>query len=687
MRGFHALFIVILISASVLFATQIDELGNRINTDHKISRQTAHRYPPEWYFHHDPIDIFDTCCETFSHPNGTPAHVQDNGGLFFLFHAEEVQETVTREYLAYINYDCSLNSINYVSQDYVPEGPGGMALDPDTQDAFYVWESYTDDNPYPDIMLGMDVWHLLQSPGLISTPFTVFDQHDPDEFPEFVASEKHFYRNPDIMITHAPSYWDDGKRRLYVIAYQPHSDNISPVAIAYCDFASSNIESGTIDELDWNYITDFPIENYGNQPNVKTHFAAACNEEGTIGIVGWKEGSWEDLPPEQGEFFVLYNDNYGEGEWEYHETNLEMYVESPLNESGVPWLQFTEQLHFSPVYAGNFNAILDDWGYLHVQMPFTLRGLQLGEPTVWPLLSQVRNVLYDGWSHEFTSSEIYPRSDVFAVNEPFLPWDEDKDGDVDHYDPETGHVIPICAFPWQYPDIRYAQHRNSMKNAHNDDEGWMACVWMDGVKSLLAQQEGEYAPPEMMIGCSDWSGHWWYDPIVLSPDPDNSDGNYVEQLEGQIPSVPILGNRIENLGDGYGKFGIFYLDEYEHGPSGDWGGALQYMELEASFSLPCTCSVKNDLTPIREIGNHPNPFNPSTTISFNLAQESPVTIEVFNILGQKVKTLMNDMGIPGTNSVVWNGTDDSGKNISSGIYLYRLKTDRQTATKKMLLLE
>ncbi|MCF7814751.1 MAG: hypothetical protein K9N09_10860 [Candidatus Cloacimonetes bacterium] len=94
--------------------------------------------------------------------------------------------------------------------------------------------------------------------------------------------------------------------------------------------------------------------------------------------------------------------------------------------------------------------------------------------------------------------------------------------------------------------------------------------------------------------------------------------------------------------------------------------------------------------------NYPNPFNPSTTISFNVTQTSSfVALEIYNIRGQIVKTLVPSSCHPelvegrGTiisNSVVWNGTDDSGKPISSGVYFYRLKAGEASLTKKMLLL-
>ena len=80
--------------------------------------------------------------------------------------------------------------------------------------------------------------------------------------------------------------------------------------------------------------------------------------------------------------------------------------------------------------------------------------------------------------------------------------------------------------------------------------------------------------------------------------------------------------------------------------------------------------------------NYPNPFNPETTISFDLANQCSVTIEVYNIKGQKVKTLAKDMFTPGHHTVVWNGTDNKGKSVSSGVYFYRMSTPNHTSLGK-----
>ena len=86
--------------------------------------------------------------------------------------------------------------------------------------------------------------------------------------------------------------------------------------------------------------------------------------------------------------------------------------------------------------------------------------------------------------------------------------------------------------------------------------------------------------------------------------------------------------------------------------------------------------------------NYPNPFNPSTTISFSVPQTSPfVTLKIFNIKGQKVKTLYSGIAEEGKHTVTWNGEDENYNPVSSGIYFYKLKTGKQELSRKMLLLK
>ena len=85
--------------------------------------------------------------------------------------------------------------------------------------------------------------------------------------------------------------------------------------------------------------------------------------------------------------------------------------------------------------------------------------------------------------------------------------------------------------------------------------------------------------------------------------------------------------------------------------------------------------------------NYPNPFNPTTNIEFNIESNQHVSLEVYNILGQHVKTLLDSELPAGAHSIEWDATNSRGTRVSSGIYLYRLTVENNTQSKKMLFLK
>ena len=85
--------------------------------------------------------------------------------------------------------------------------------------------------------------------------------------------------------------------------------------------------------------------------------------------------------------------------------------------------------------------------------------------------------------------------------------------------------------------------------------------------------------------------------------------------------------------------------------------------------------------------NYPNPFNPVTTIEYSVPSRTEVTIEIFNVLGQKVRILVNETKSAGTYRVEWNGLDEIGGPVSTGVYLYRFQAGDVVQTRKMLLIK
>jgi parallel beta-helix repeat protein len=106
---------------------------------------------------------------------------------------------------------------------------------------------------------------------------------------------------------------------------------------------------------------------------------------------------------------------------------------------------------------------------------------------------------------------------------------------------------------------------------------------------------------------------------------------------------------------------------------------------------------KPPLVPLKETGsipdkftlfqNNPNPFNPVTEISFNLPEAAYVKLEIFNMLGQKINTIIDGYIDAGYQSALWNGKTSEGSTVASGIYFYRLSTDKYVESRKMILLK
>ncbi len=110
---------------------------------------------------------------------------------------------------------------------------------------------------------------------------------------------------------------------------------------------------------------------------------------------------------------------------------------------------------------------------------------------------------------------------------------------------------------------------------------------------------------------------------------------------------------------------------------------------ETNWLVEVTTSLDDPTIPSETciLGAWPNPFNPTTTISFSIPKDDKVELKVYNIKGQLVKTLVDDHLEAGTHKAVWDGDNKYGKKVSSGIYLYRLESCGKSKAQKMLLLK
>jgi len=150
-----------------------------------------------------------------------------------------------------------------------------------------------------------------------------------------------------------------------------------------------------------------------------------------------------------------------------------------------------------------------------------------------------------------------------------------------------------------------------------------------------------------------------------------------------------------------GTFCIDSIDAVEGGNS-EWDWLFQPDLQPTSFNGPYCWTVNNlNYSGIKQLNiddatlptefmleqNYPNPFNPRTQFNFALPRQSQVKIDIFNVLGQKIKTLADGEYEAGRYTIDWDGTDENGSATASGIYFYRMNADNFQDTKKLMLLK
>ena len=111
-----------------------------------------------------------------------------------------------------------------------------------------------------------------------------------------------------------------------------------------------------------------------------------------------------------------------------------------------------------------------------------------------------------------------------------------------------------------------------------------------------------------------------------------------------------------------------------------------YSQLFKSIETVDNSSLEINHSDDYNLNNYPNPFNPTTSISFNIQQDAQVKLQIYNVKGQKVKNLCNEILEKGNHTIIWNGENANGNSASSGVYFYKLKLNGKTETVKKCLL-
>ena len=309
--------------------------------------------------------------------------------------------------------------------------------------------------------------------------------------------------------------------------------------------------------------------------------------------------------------------------------------------------------------------LTQDWNWVAYYPQFILpidAALQSIVPNVYQVKNQTQSAIYydppGTWVGDLTQMEPnigykinMNSADQLVYPEPveFIP-----SNNLFREDPPDWEVITGT----QYNMILMAQVEFNLEPFDNTDDNMVGAFGPEGEQDC--RSIGVWQPPNPPY----WDGYWYF--------------TIVGNIDGEDISFKIYDSETEAIYDCYET--IFFEDNATIGSPTDL------------FELTCGETAIEDILPTNEkimLANYPNPFNPSTTISFSLNTENTEDTEIiiYNIKGQKVKTLIDDQYSKGAHSVIWDGRDENNQSVSSGLYFYKLSSGKEVQVKKMLLLK
>ncbi|MDZ4182157.1 MAG: FlgD immunoglobulin-like domain containing protein [Candidatus Cloacimonadaceae bacterium] len=678
------------------------------------TRMQVNRDVPEWTFTKLPTALitnyYDYMIGSYS---GLPMRVIPNsaGGGYFISYMGRRQATSTRRvFYTYIDNAGNVVNNNEITSVQNHEGFSTIVVDPVDGKPLYAWHANGDADPQLEVQFTSDAF-IAGIAGLFNDIVNIFDNPYPAP-PPHVSTDNEFIW-PTAVIGPSPIA---GKRRVYVVArnYVTHTSAPSENPyFAYADFDGDDIENGGI--LTWSYtsIPEMDAWNHDADNWRRPFHAITVDDSGNLFYAGYhyaQDSASNSIDEENMDVFMC--PNYGQGTWVRISEFANLPTWNPPAYPGGPGY-FTDAnnipypdaaLSWDIANSSHLNAIVDNLG--RVQFP-ALWAFSTNEGTYYPAMQFVKSMIFNPATQDFEVREIYPQKhpqDTF--NQYFTPWDyEEPWGVVDEYGGTAPNQYPLIITEWPFPHWDSSAHSDAMMFHYNNiklsqpnAEGMMACVWQSSLRARWYNQysDTEYSAysntPEIYISVSDNNGGRWSEPIVIN----NVD---TPQLAGIKPMYVYPADKVIYTGmqgnRKVGKLGILFYNDFTWGsnvnspayhPTPD-GGETMWMELQIVF--PAVSNEDPGIPPVANLllQNYPNPFNPETTISYDMPASGKVSLSVYNVKGQLVKTLVNETRPFGRNSVVWNGTDNAGNSVSSGIYFYQLSTNGKSEMKKMMLMK
>jgi len=625
------------------------------------------------------------------------------GGRFFTYQAKLTNLGTRKVWFGYI----SDNGILATMEDPWIDTPNRMgypavAVDRSLGKPFYAWHMSADTDTQYEIAFMYDKY-IQQNPGIYSNiqyPFDPPNTPPGHENDEFIWASLQTGPSPN-----------PGMRRVYVLT-RNNADNGNPcenVLIAYADFNEAMLM--TDQSFTWNYTSIPLLDTWQQEQDTiwrRPFGSLAVGDDGKIYYAGFHFAfdQVNEVSIDEPDIDVFVCDNYGAGTWQYYSMSSKIPSYNPWddiqmrhafyddNNEAIP----DEQIYYQAYTGIHFNISLDSEGKLHIPNVWSLF---MGEPAhVYRLYSTIKEAVFDTATHSFEIREIYPRAGSSTDGLWWMPWDAEGDHQVDNW-PED-QQMPICDnhFPFCHWDETLHEdtmifHYGYLHISEDDGSGAMACLWQDSFKArcynLYPEEYPLYQPwaqaPELLISVSSDHGMNWSDPITLSSVD-------TPQFNGMIPMWVYPSNRMQSVNSGgepAKRLWLYFMDDYEWRTTvitptslPPQRGDIMYAALD--IWMPASAITDEPVPGVQalKLSAYPNPFQLSSSITYELPKAANTKLDIYNLRGQRIRSLAQEQQSSGTHTLHWDGCDDTGHQVSSGIYLLRLTSEGRTALHKVV---
>jgi len=669
--------------------------------------------------------------------------------IFFTYMQSPLAGGVRRQKFAARDFDGTNESGDFLTKiTNITEGFGSIALD--RHDVpFYVWHAAYRPAPHvdqQDCHMIYDDWIDIGMPGWgIPDNHQTFLLNPLGHANLAVDPLRHRHIWPTVHIGPSPIA---GMERIYVFTHNTRGsigmpggnppDNTIPSSsqkLSYADFDRDLVLSGEPNDFVWTqkvipYFeqlhTWLPL---GEWNRVRAHTSYTVRDNIVL-YGGSISGNTEEATLlEEHDVFFVWCDNYGDSYF----TNIKTFwlnnvdpidISHPKGylEDGTPieWDHRNEYILFGMENSdlNNKNILIDNKGRFHMPQTYDIRFLPTSGDHPWSryywpsaAAETMHHLRWDPAADDLLIYNIHPRGTAITDRIPYV-WDLDLDGNID---PElltdlskwgtnpNGTLINVpyhggLVAPFGDEDRGATFHTGHVRLTEVTKEGYIAMMWFDSFKShrFRVNNDSDYAPfdtvPELMISISPNEGDSWSTPMVMS--------RLTHTEFKNIPTYVWPADKLfitETAQNGKpltARLYFMYTDDHFFGPEtqgiGPPGADIFFAAMDIDVSDLEWEGNTTDVTVPRVAmlnQNFPNPFNPSTTIQFTMPRAGHVSLNVYNVRGQLVRTLVNENRPEGLQSVQWTGNDNNNRTVASGVYFYKIETDGKSEVKRMVLMK